>query len=97
MYNHQIEIDECDGRLIALDSTLSRDFRATGNFYCQPAERSGALRVCWRRRPRTVAMAAGTVGRPKLSIRAVRAITDETARAYAVSRIATAIAEAEQR
>ena len=46
---------------------------------------------------RTVAMAAGTVGRPKLSIRAVRAITDETARAYAISRIATAIAEAEQR
>jgi len=46
---------------------------------------------------RTVAMAAGTVGRPKLSIRAVRAITDETARAYAVSRIGTAIAKAENR
>ena len=45
---------------------------------------------------RNVAMAAGTAGRLNLSIRAVRAITDETARAYAISRIATAIAKAER-
>ncbi len=45
---------------------------------------------------RNVAMAAGIIGRPNLSIRAVRAITDETARAYAISCIATAIAKAER-
>ena len=46
---------------------------------------------------RNVAMSAGEVGQPDLAIRAVRAIANETARAYAVSRVAVAIADAESR
>jgi len=46
---------------------------------------------------RNVAMSAGKVGQPDLAIRAVRAIANETARAYAVSRVAVAIADAESR
>ena len=46
---------------------------------------------------RNVAMAAGESGQPDLAIRAVRAIANETARAYAVSRIAVAVADAENR
>jgi len=46
---------------------------------------------------RNVAMAAGQLGQPKLVIRAVRAITNETARAFAVARISVAIAEVENR
>ena len=46
---------------------------------------------------RNVAMAAGEMGQPDLAIRAVRAIANETARAYAVSRIAVVIADAERR
>ena len=42
-------------------------------------------------------MSAGEVGQPDLAIRAVRAIANETARAYAVSRVAVAIADAESR
>jgi len=42
-------------------------------------------------------MSAGKVGQPDLAIRAVRAIANETARAYAVSRVAVAIADAESR
>ena len=46
---------------------------------------------------RNVAMSAGKVGQPDLAIRAVRAIANETARAYAVSRVAVTIADAESR
>ena len=46
---------------------------------------------------RAVATAAGRIGQPKLSMRAVRAINDETSRAHAVAQIAIAVAEAEQR
>lgn len=46
---------------------------------------------------RTVAVAAGKVGQSKLSIRAVRAISNETSRAYAVAQIAVAVAKAEKR
>lgn len=44
---------------------------------------------------RNVAFAAGMAARPSLAIRAVRAISDETARAYAVAEIAVAVAKAE--
>lgn len=43
-----------------------------------------------------VAVAAGRQGQPKLSIRAVRAISNETARAFAVAQIAVAVAKAER-
>jgi tetratricopeptide (TPR) repeat protein len=46
---------------------------------------------------RSVAMAAGRIGQSKLSIRAVRAISNETARAYAVANIAAVVADAENR
>ena len=46
---------------------------------------------------RKVALEAAREGNPKLAIRAVRAITNETTRAYAVSEIATAVAKAENR
>jgi predicted dithiol-disulfide oxidoreductase (DUF899 family) len=46
---------------------------------------------------RSVAVAAGKIGQSKLSIRAVRAISNETARAYAVANIAVVVADAETR
>ncbi|MEE2688646.1 MAG: hypothetical protein VX430_04385 [Pseudomonadota bacterium] len=46
---------------------------------------------------RSVAMAAGQLGQPKLAIRAVRAIADETARALAIANIVVTVAEAESR
>jgi tetratricopeptide (TPR) repeat protein len=46
---------------------------------------------------RSVAVAAGKIGQSKLSIRAVRAISNETARAYAVANIAVVVADAEKR
>ena len=46
---------------------------------------------------RNVAMAAAGRGQSDLAIRAVRAIADETARAYAVARIAVSVADAENR
>lgn len=45
---------------------------------------------------RRVAIVAATQGKPTLSIRAVRAITSETARAQAVAEIAVAVAKAEK-
>ena len=46
---------------------------------------------------RSVAVAAGSQGQPTLSIRAVRAISNETARAYAVAQIAVAVAKNENK
>jgi tetratricopeptide (TPR) repeat protein len=46
---------------------------------------------------RSVAVAAGKIGQSKLSIRALRAISNETARAYTVANIAIVVADAEKR
>jgi len=40
----------CGGRLLALDSTLSRSFRAHGNFYCDAAAERADPRICPPRR-----------------------------------------------
>ena len=36
----------CGGRLLALDSTLSRDFRAHGNNYCNANAEKADPRIC---------------------------------------------------
>lgn len=36
----------CGGRLLALDSTLSRSFRAHGNFYCDAQMERDEPRIC---------------------------------------------------
>ena len=36
----------CGGRLLAIDSTLSRSFRAHGNHYCDEAMERAAPRIC---------------------------------------------------
>lgn len=46
---------------------------------------------------RSVAVAAGEMGQSTLSIRTVRAISNETARAYTIANIAVAVANAENR
>ena len=39
----------CGGRLLALDSTLSRSFRAHGNYYCNEDMEESAPRFCPKR------------------------------------------------
>ena len=36
----------CGGRLLALDSTLSRSFRAHGNYYCDAKMEEADARIC---------------------------------------------------
>ena len=40
----------CGGRLLALDSTLSRSFRAHGNYYCNEAMERSVPHICPKRR-----------------------------------------------
>ena len=42
----------CGGRLLALDSTLSRSFRAHGNYYCNEAMEKSVPHICPKRQER---------------------------------------------